>query len=256
MEPGHAAALSRDAIVAGATLIVAWGGDGTVNEVASVLSYGDIPLGIVPGGSGNGLARELGIPMSPNGALAVALQGRDVSIDTGAIDGQMFFNVAGVGFDALVASKVHSGRLRRRGFISYIRHSAASWFAYEPRRYEIRSESLALVARARLIALANSAQYGNGATIAPGAEVTDGLLDLVIVHAQSAAADLWRARKLWLGTLASDPVVQHERFEELTISSTEPISFHVDGEPRQGGETLIVKVHARALKVRTINDVS
>src|SRR5207248_3244475 len=119
---GHARDLAQAAIARGASTIVAWGGDGTMNEVGSAAAFTSTAVALVPSGSGNGLARELGIPVDPPAALDIALNGRDYVIDAGEIDGRLFFNVAGIGLDARVAHRFGSAeRVMRRGFSRYIR---------------------------------------------------------------------------------------------------------------------------------------
>jgi diacylglycerol kinase family enzyme len=163
---GHARELATGALDRGATVVVAWGGDGTVNEVAGALAFRDADLGVIPSGSGNGLARELGIPADPSAALAVALSGRSRVIDCGELDGRLFVNVAGIGFDALVAREFASHRQGQRGFVRYARITAREMFRYEPAEHTIVADHQVLRKIALLVAIANARQYGNGAVIA------------------------------------------------------------------------------------------
>ncbi len=171
---GSAGGLAREMIEEGATSLVAWGGDGTVNEVASEAVRSGLVFGIVPGGSGNGLARELGIERRPADALRTALQGAERTIDAGEIAGRLFFNVAGLGFDAYLAKIFNT--FERRGLQNYIRSSLRELLSYDPAHYTVRAGNETLSQRAFVIAIANSRQYGNGAVIAPRAKLDDGRL--------------------------------------------------------------------------------
>src|SRR5688572_14892754 len=130
--PGHAREIAGAMLREGSKTIVAWGGDGTVNEIASTLAFRDATLGIIPSGSGNGLSRELHIPLDPAAAIDIALTGRDVQIDAGELDGHLFFNVAGIGLDARVAHRFATEGLLNRGFRKYLSITAQELFTYEP----------------------------------------------------------------------------------------------------------------------------
>ena len=132
---GHARELAKSAIGRGARLVLAWGGDGTINEVASALAFDDVPLGIVPAGSGNGLARELGVHPRAERAIADALQAVPRPMDVGEIDGRLFANMAGIGFDAHIASRFATAT--RRGFIGYVGITARALTSYVPQRYRV-----------------------------------------------------------------------------------------------------------------------
>ena len=136
--PGHAKILAHEAVREGADLVVAWGGDGTINEVASALMHSRAALGIVPMGSGNGLAREIRVPADHEAALLAALTGTDRTIDAGELNGRVFFNSAGVGFDAHVAAAFATSAGHARGFASYASITLRELFRYEPGEYVIR----------------------------------------------------------------------------------------------------------------------
>ena len=168
----------------GTDLVYAWGGDGTVNEVGSVLAFGEAALAIVPAGSGNGLARALGIPREPGGGAAPCAPRPARRIDVGEIAGRIFLNVAGVGFDAHIASEF-SREHGQRGFRRYVRIVTRELFAYSPRSCRVTIEAIVTEHRAFLLTVANGPQWGNGAIVAPGARLDDGLLDLVTVESPS-----------------------------------------------------------------------
>ena len=185
--PGHARELAAAALARGVSTVLAWGGDGTVNEVASALAFRDAALAIIPSGSGNGLARELGIPLEPAGAFAVAFEGRELVIDAGELDGHLFFNIAGIGLDARVAHGFSAGGLRPARLCTVLEIAARELFTYNPEVHTIVTDGGSLRERALLIAIANARQYGNGALIAPWARVDDGQLDVVVIEHVAAA---------------------------------------------------------------------
>lgn len=249
--PGHARELARAARGRGVTLFVAWGGDGTVNEVGSALVESPAALAIVPSGSGNGLARELGIPLDPKVAFQTVLEGHSRLIDAGELDGHLFFNVAGLGLDALVAHRFAEGGLARRGFARYLEIAAREVAAFVPLEYGIRADGHDLIVRPLLIAIANGRQYGNGALIAPGAELDDGKLDIVVVDYMPVWRVLIHAPRLFSGTVARVPGVSTTRVSTVAVSAEATIVYHVDGEPHVGGHLVKACVHPRALRVMT-----
>jgi YegS/Rv2252/BmrU family lipid kinase len=231
-------------------LVFAWGGDGTVNEVGSALTFRRIPLAVVPSGSGNGLARDLGISLRPEDAIASALAGFDRPVDVGELNGSFFFNVAGVGLDAHVARLFNTEAMGRRGLIPYVWLTLRALLTYQPLEYTIRSGDQVWQHTAMLLALANSRQYGHGAVISPDARLDDGLIDLVIVEGGPSLATLWKARRLFNGTLPQAKDVMVRRIEQATIEAAHPIEYHVDGEAKQGGTRLEFRLHPGALLVR------
>ena len=244
---GHARALAKAAVGRGARLVMAWGGDGTINEVASALAFDEVPLGIIPAGSGNGLARELGVNPRPERAIADALAAEPRPMDLGEIDGRIFANIAGVGFDAHVASRFASAN--RRGFLGYAGITARALTRYVPITYRITSENQTVEARAVLVTVANSAQFGNGALIAPGAKVDDGVLDLVVLEERSRFATICQMPRLFNGTVGRIRGCSIRQIRRVTIEADQPLTFHVDGEPVEGGKRLAVRVHPGALRV-------
>jgi diacylglycerol kinase (ATP) len=246
--PGHASAAATKACADGASLVVAWGGDGTMNEVARVLAFGPVPLALVPAGSGNGLARDLGVPRDPRAALAVAIGGRPWRIDAGAVNGALFFNVAGLGLDARIAH-AFATTTGRRGLRRYVQLGMRELLHYHARRYDIDWSAGRASTRALFIALANSRQYGGHGRIAPRAVLDDGHLDLVVV----GDLPLWRVlRRLpgfFRGTLRPDDGVTMEPFTSARIATDGPWELHLDGEPSTGSGDVDVVVRPRALTV-------
>jgi diacylglycerol kinase (ATP) len=249
--PGHAHDLAHEAVADGAHVVVAWGGDGTVNEVASAVLYGRAVLGIVPVGSGNGLARELGIPRDPDEALDVALGGEERLIDVGEINGRLFFNVAGVGFDAHVAERFAASPVPVRGLVTYAAAALSEIVRYTPSHCRLHADgALRHDGDALLVAVANTRQWGNGARIAPRASLDDGRLDIVVVgarHPLAAAGSLWR---LFWGDISDARGVSHHAVELAMIHADPPAPIHADGEPLGRHATITVSVRGAALRVR------
>ena len=244
---GHARELAAAAVKQGARLVIAWGGDGTINEVASALAFSDVALGISPAGSGNGLARELGVDPHPGVAIADALAAEPRLMDVGEIEGRLFVNIAGIGVDAFVASRFSLAR--RRGFLGYVGLTASALVTYIPTHYRITTGGMRVDARAILVTIANSAQFGNGARIAPGARVDDGLLDLVVLEERWRLATLSQLPRLFNGTVERMRGCTIQRIREVTVEADQPMTFHVDGEPVVGGTRLTARVHPGALRV-------
>ena len=246
---GHARELAAAAAARGTRLVIAWGGDGTVNEVASSLVFGPAALGIVPAGSGNGLARELRVARRPERAIEEALHARPRLIDAGRLDGRPFFSIAGIGFDAHVAACFDVGGIVRRGFANYVRIAMRELMTYRAADYRIGGAGGRAVRGALLVVLANASQFGNGACIAPQARLDDGRLDLVVFEETSRFATFCAVPRLFTGGVARLRGVSMQQVEEVAVEAEAPLAFHVDGEPARGGTRLEGQVLPRALHV-------
>jgi YegS/Rv2252/BmrU family lipid kinase len=247
---GHARELALSAARRGARMVVAWGGDGTINEVASSLAGSDTALAVVPAGSGNGLARELNVPMDPRQAFDAAMAGTDRRIDLGSLDGRMFVNIAGVGLDARVAQRFAEIGRDRRGFSRYVRAAIREVLLFRPDDVTIEVAGGRHDVRPLIIAFANGRQYGNGATVAPGARIDDGLLHVVVVSSRSTWGILRGVPALFGGRLDVHPGVATHAVVEAQVIGTGPLLCHVDGEPHAGGERVDVRILPGALTVR------
>lgn len=245
---GHASELARAAAAAGADVVCSWGGDGTFNEVAAALAFGSVPIAIVPSGSGNGLARELRTPIDPARALVLAVRGADRRLDVGEINGRLFFNVAGIGFDAVVARRFAASP--RRGFWPYLAIAARELCTYRAPTYDVVADGRRSRERALMVVAANSRQYGNGAIIAPAAKPDDGELDLVVVQHGSIVGTLSRVPRLFRGTLDTCAAVSMQRIRSATVTSEGPVAVHLDGEPVDLSGPLEIRVRPGALIVR------
>ncbi len=243
---GHARELAEAAVRRGVERVLAWGGDGTMNEVASALVHTGVVLGVVPSGSGNGLARELRVPRRPEAAMVRALTAPPRRIDAGELGGRLFVSVAGIGFDAHVAAQFDRAGTGRRGFSTYVRITARELWRYRCGDYRVDGVS---ATGALLVTFANSAQFGNGARIAPGALLDDGLLDMVVFEERSRVATLGALPRLFTGGASQVRGVSVRPVTQATVESDVPMVFHVDGEPVQGGTRLDARVLPGALFV-------
>lgn len=245
--PRHATELARRALDEGCTLVVAIGGDGTMNEVAAALVDSPAVLGLVPCGSGNGLGRHLGIRRASDDAFGVLRDGRPLAIDTGFVNEVPFFCVAGLGFEAVIASRFAT--LQSRGFAGYLRLGFQAWWSYRPERYTLHHAGGREEIEAFTLAVSNSSQYGNNAYIAPGASVQDGRVNLTAlpnVGLIRAVPLLWR---LFNGTLYHADSVRRWAGEHFVIERSDPGWIHTDGEPRAEVARLEIRVRPRSLRI-------
>jgi YegS/Rv2252/BmrU family lipid kinase len=247
---GHARDLAADAVRAGAALVVAWGGDGTVNEVASALVHQDVTLGIVPAGSGNGLGRDLGLPLLPSAALDVLMTGADRRIDAAMLDGRVFVNVAGIGLDARVALRFAEIGRTRRGVWRYVQATVGEVLLFTPQALTLDVEGWPRRTEPMIVAFANSRQYGNNALVAPEARLDDGKLDVVWVGNRSLWAIVKGVPALFSGRIVLQPDVRVRKTSDLSVEAEQPILCHVDGEPHQAGTRVMVRTLPGALRVR------
>ncbi|MFO1447753.1 MAG: diacylglycerol kinase family protein [Opitutaceae bacterium] len=246
--PRHATELARAAVNDGCTLVVAIGGDGTLNEVAAGLVGTPATLGLIPCGSGNGLGRHLGIPNPGRGAFRTLLDGRPRLIDTGTVNGLPFFNAMGLGFDADISAKFN--QLSRRGLASYVVTACRLFFTYRPQQCTIRQgTSEVLHTDAFLVAVANSDQYGNDCYIAPGAAIDDGQLDLTVIQQVGLVSALPLAVRLFAGRIGGSKRVRRLRGDRFVIERSGPGLVHTDGEIHHTEAVLDVRVVPRSLRV-------
>ena len=247
----HAGELARAAVAAGARTVIAWGGDGTINEVGAALVGTRTVLAIIPAGSGNGFASEIGVPVVPDAAIDVALHGRDRAIDAGELNGRLFFNIAGIGFDAVVAEQFNLQTLGRRGMRPYVRIGLRETFRYRAIRYRILLNDEELVSHALLIAFANGREYGNRIRLAPHARMDDGKLEAMVVEDRPPLARLWSGRHLALGTADKAPRIITRSIQSARVEADEELLYHVDGEVGRAGSSVTVRILPAALMVRT-----
>jgi diacylglycerol kinase (ATP) len=247
--PHHAYELAQEAVRAGAALVIAWGGDGTINEVGRALAHSTTSLGIIPGGSGNGLSRALKIPFDPAVAFERVLCGRERLMDAGEMDGRLFFNIAGIGLDAHVAGSV-AAQINHRGFIPYLAASTRDLLKFRPAAYSIETDAGTFETTALIVAIANSTQYGFGAAIAPQALTDDGVLDLIVVEDRRFVGNVLRLPSVFLGSFDRQAGVRVSKVRHVRIRSESAMLTHVDGEATRGGTDVLARVHAGALRIR------
>jgi YegS/Rv2252/BmrU family lipid kinase len=245
----HARDLTQAAVARGIEVVIAWGGDGTVNEVASSLVFREAALGVVPSGSGNGLARELGLPLEPRAAFERALGAGRRRIDAGELGGHLFFNIAGIGLDADVAHRFAASGHARRGMAMYVVQSVAALLSHRATPITLTVDAATREVRPLLVAFANARQYGNGALIAPRARVDDGKIDVVVVDDRPLLGILRRMPALFNGTLDTVPGVSMETATVAQVTAAGPIRYHVDGEPCEASGSLTAAARAGALLV-------
>jgi YegS/Rv2252/BmrU family lipid kinase len=245
--PRHATELARQAVADGCELVVAVGGDGTLNEVAAALVGTGSALGLVPCGSGNGLGRHLGIPGPGKGAFRTLLNGHVRTIDTGTANGIPFFNVMGLGFDAEISNRFN--RLTRRGLPSYIKTTCSAFFGYRTGTYRIHNGAASLTTPAFMVTVANSDQYGNDCFIAPGARIDDGLLDLTVIKQATLLNSLPLAIRLFAKRIDGSKAAVRLQGARFTIERASPGLIHTDGETHETGAIVDIIVRPRSLRI-------
>lgn len=242
----HARVIASEAVGKFDT-VVAVGGDGTVNEVASAIVGTDTSLGIVPFGSGNGLSRFLGIPMDTKSAIKNLASGRIEIIDSARVNGQAFFNMAGMGFDAHISEIFSHGK--KRGFISYIKSSIKEVVGYQPQNYHLDIDGKEYDYKAFMLSIANSSQYGNNVHISPKASLQDGLLDVCVIK----PFPLWRFPEMSVRMLVKategSKYVEIIRGKQILIKREHTGPIHLDGEPQMAGTGIDINVLPNSLKV-------
>ena len=245
--PGHAVALAKGAVADGADMVISAGGDGKVNEISSALAHTPVALGILPLGSGNGLARSLGIPQDVGEALRIIADGHSISCDRGLVNGHPFYCTFGVGFDAAVSEKFAS--MKRRGRITYVRSVFREFLKYKSQPYAISIGGDVITERAFLIAACNASQYGNNAYIAPQAKLSDGFLDLIVIHDGSPLSTVKVGVDLLTGYIDRNTRIDTFRISSAAITRLEKGPVHLDGDPMTLGKTLDISCDAASLSV-------
>jgi diacylglycerol kinase family enzyme len=215
--------------------------------VASALVRTGTALAIVPSGSGNGLARALGVSRDPVRAISEAARAAPRLIDAGQCEGRWFFSVAGIGFDAHVAACFDRARAGRRGLSTYARITVGELLTYRPASYRINGQPTGRPAL--LVTVANSSQFGNGATIAPRAQLDDGLLDVVVFEETSRLMTMLSMPRLFTGGVERVRGVSSRQMARVTIEGDAPMIYHLDGEPGQAGARLDFAVVPAVLNV-------
>ncbi len=245
---GHAEELARRAAEEGFEEVIAVGGDGTVNEVARALLGTNTALGIVPKGSGNGLARSLGIAMNSEEAIHQLSTGRRICIDSCTMDGRPFFCTCGMGFDAAVSHAF--AEASSRGPVTYFRTMIEEYRDFRAENYHITLDGeRSFDTEAFVLVAANATQYGNNAYIAPEADLADGFLDLALIRPFPGVEAAFVLGDLMLGRLPNNKYYHAERARELIIERSTSGVIHLDGEPCQAGERVEIRLIPQSLHV-------
>jgi diacylglycerol kinase (ATP) len=247
---GHAREIAARAAVDGVDLVIVWGGDGTVNEVGGALAGTRIPLGLIPAGSGNGLAAALAVPRDPKAAIATALGARTLAVDAGMLNGRPFFNVAGIGFDAHIAHLFNQRARGRRGRLPYVVIGVREGCTYTSKTYTVTMGGSSIISNALLIAFANGSEYGMGVRIAPHARLDDGLLEACIVEDRPVLSRFLHARHLALGSIQRAPNLITQSVRQATVEADGEIVYHLDGEPGVVRSRAEVTIRPGALVVK------
>ena len=227
--------------------IVAVGGDGTVNEVARGIAGTGKTLGIIPCGSGDGLARHLGIRGRFSRMVSIIEEGHTAALDWGTIDGKPFFSVCGVGLDAIVSERF--ARAGKRGLETYVKEALATWKDFKPDHYIITVDGVRIETDAVLITVGNSSQWGNGAKITPLARTDDGLLDVSIVKMFKDLEIPALVTELMTGTINRNKHVICLKGKEITIERNSAGPCHFDGDFTDGGKTVEIRLQSDPLRV-------
>lgn len=226
---GEAASIAKKAADS-YSVVVAVGGDGTVNQVLNGIVDSQAILGIIPAGTGNGFARALGLPLRSEEACQVLVEGRIRGLDVGKANSRYFLGTAGVGFDALI-SKFAGERLGPlRGMWLYFLAGALTFYKFTPQLMDVKIDSRIVKVSPLLVAIANTRRYGGKALIAPNAKPDDGLLDVCVIQDMNAVRLVRHLPKLFTGQHIHLPDVAMYRGRKIAIDAPKPIPVHVDGE--------------------------
>ena len=246
---GHAAELAKQCVEQHTDIVVAVGGDGTVNEVARSLVHSQTALGIIPCGSGNGLARHLCIPMDVKKAINIINQCKIEALDYGVINELPFFCTCGMGFDAFISMKF--AEAGKRGPITYAENVLKEGLKYQPEQYEVIDETGTKRYKAFLIACANASQYGNNAYIAPQATMTDGLMDVIIMEPFTAFDAPQISIDMFNKTLDKISKIKTFKARKIRIVRKQPGVIHYDGDPIMTGPDIDVHIEEKGIRILT-----
>lgn len=234
--PGHAFDLALSEMKLGADIIVAVGGDGTINEIGRAVMFSETRLAIIPVGSGNGFARHYNIPLSINRAIQKILNGKEIYSDVGFINGKAFFCTSGIGFDAELAMVFN--QMKTRGFLSYLYSFIKVYTNYHPVKYKIVFDDEEFENEAFFINIANISGFGYHFKIAPGASTSDGYLNLVIVQNFPKWKGIFLAFYSFLGIIDKSKYVFHKKVKNVKIKIRNKVNtIHIDGDSDSVSET-------------------
>jgi YegS/Rv2252/BmrU family lipid kinase len=244
---GHAEILAKQEKEKGTDIVVAVGGDGTVNEVARAIVHSQTALGIIPCGSGNGLARHLMLPMDLRKSIEVLNRCVVHDLDYGIINNKPFFCTCGMGFDAFISMKF--AEAGKRGPVTYIENVLKEGLTYQPETYKIEDENGTIIQKAFLISCANASQYGNNAYIAPQASMSDGLLDVIIMEPFDVLEAPQVAIEMMNKTLDKNQKIKTFRTKHIQIHREKEGYIHFDGDPVMTQADVDIQLIDKGIKV-------
>ena len=244
---GHATELSKQGTADKIDYIIACGGDGTVNEVAEPLVHKDTTMGIIPNGSGNGFAMHIGMGRNSKKAIHILNEAKQHTIDTCLVNDNFFINLAGVGFDAQIAYEIDNGS--KRGFQLYFSTISKEILKFKAQPFIIKSDKRIDQGKYTIIAVANAAMYGYNFTIAPKAELSDGLLDIVLIKKAGLIKTLLSSWRMLNSSLHKSKLVEVIKSKEVTITTQYPSYYHIDGESRKFDSELHFEVVPSSLNM-------
>lgn len=244
---GHGTELAREAVKLGIKYVIAVGGDGTINEIAKILINTDCVLGIIPSGSGNGLARDLHISMDYAKAIEIIKENNIKEIDYGVANGHIFFCTCGVGFDARVSEKVL--KQQSRGMLMYAKSMLEVFMRYAPEKYTIESKDGNFDDKAFVVTCANASQYGNNSFIAPDADIADGKMNIAILKPFPIYDAAKTAIQLMSKNIGNNAKLVEIITSEAVIKRSKPGVMHLDGNAIQTDKDISVKIMPKGLKV-------
>lgn len=248
--PGHATDLAKEGSKKDFDIVVAVGGDGTLNEVARGLLNSKTPMGIIPKGSGNGLARHLGISMKMEQALEQVLTGKVVEMDTFRLNGKLSLNVSGIGFDGHIANLF--AKKKKRGFWTYARLVTIHYLTFKEFDAELELENHEFAKhKSFMIAIANASQYGNNARVAPKASITNNSLQIVILKKVPAQRGFRFAYQMFTGRLKTGKYYTCLTTNNGVIKVDRPTAYHVDGEPCGHASEFKIEIFPHSLQMIT-----
>jgi diacylglycerol kinase (ATP) len=244
---GHGGELVMEFVTEGVNNFVAVGGDGTVSEIATAAVKTGSTLGIIPCGSGNGLARSLKIPMKPEKAMTCINQNLTRKIDIGTINQHYFFCTCGVGFDAKIGRKF--AKQDTRGFNTYVKTTVNEFLKYKAKKYKLKIDGKKLNRKAFLVTVANAGQYGNNAYIAPKALLNDGLFEVCIFKPFPFYKSLFLGLRLFFRNIDKSKYLEIHQGKSIVFRKNKIYSFHIDGDPIKIQGPVRVDIVPQALQV-------
>lgn len=252
---GHATQLAREASQSkNFDVVFAMGGDGTVNEVAKGVVNTNQVMGIIPKGSGNGLARHLGIPLDFKKCLSYIASTEVIAMDSFTVNNHLSINVSGIGFDGHIAGLF--GKNGKRGLVNYARLVLQEFMQYPEFSGEIMIDGVLVSEQAFVLAFANSSQFGNNARIAPHASVCDGELDISFVRKVPFVQAAGFAQKMFTGNLGTSRFVKIIKGKEIKIRFPRPMAYHIDGETMQPASEFAIKINPGSIRLLIPNNQS